>query len=273
MEDQPKTRGHRRWIGAGVAVVVIAVVIFAVAQGSGSSSGSLNAIAKAAEVTQREPGGRAKIHATVIVVGSPERITETGSISFDESGRSSGELTVRSHSTGKEIQMTALADGTKSYVSSPDLESTTEGKKWMEIDYSAALPEGSSTPSAGSPKEGLKILEGVEKAEEVGKEEVDGVLTTHYRGSLPAHEEVFGVKMHVSSQQVDVWIDAQGRVRRIQISITNSIGEAGTTTTTDMTIDYVEFGQVPKIELPKPDEVFDATSRIESQIQSAAEEH
>jgi hypothetical protein len=38
-----------------------------------------------------------------------------------------------------------------------------------------------------------------------------------------------------------------------------------------MSIDFVEFGRVPKIAIPNTDEVFNATSEIESQIQSAAE--
>ena len=67
MGDEPKSAGldgdasggrrTRRWVGAGLAVVVIAIVAFVVAQGGGSGGGPLNAIAKAAEVTQREPGG------------------------------------------------------------------------------------------------------------------------------------------------------------------------------------------------------------------------
>lgn len=48
----PGGRPARRWIGAGLAVVVAAIAAFVVAQGGGSGSGPLNAIAKAAEVTQ-----------------------------------------------------------------------------------------------------------------------------------------------------------------------------------------------------------------------------
>jgi hypothetical protein len=98
------------------------------------------------------------------------------------------------------------------------------------------------------------------------------VPTTHYRGTLPTSEEVFGVKLHVSALHTDVWIDAQDRVRRMQMAVTGTVGEnEEATTTTEMTIDYVEFGRVPKIGLPNPDEVFNATSEFESNFQSAAE--
>jgi hypothetical protein len=40
-----------------------------------------------------------------------------------------------------------------------------------------------------------------------------------------------------------------------------------------MTIDFLDFGPVPKIEVPNPEEVFDATGLVESNFQSAAEAH
>jgi hypothetical protein len=257
-----------------LAVVVIVIVVFAVAQGGGSGGGPLNAIAKAAEVTQREPGGHAVIHATVTSSTTPEGLTETGSMVFDDIGRARGTLTVRGHKTGREGKLLVIADGTTSYVSSDLFESLPEGKKWMELDFSSAgKGVGSSVPADGGPEEGLKILERVQGAEEIGKEDINGVPTTRYSGTLPASEEVFGVKVHVSALHVDVWIDAQDRVRRMHIVVSGAVNEEEGSTTTEMAIDYVDFGRVPKIELPRPDEVFNATSEVESEVQSAAESH
>lgn len=253
--------------------MVIAIVAFVVAQGGGSGGGPLNAIAKAAEVTQREPGGRAEIHSTVTSATTDEGLTESGSMVFDDSGRTRGTITAKGLSTGREIKVLAVTDGTTTYMSSDAFESIPEGKKWMELDFaSAAKGAGFSVPADEGPKEGLKILERVQDAEEIGKEDIDGVPTTHYRGTLPTPEEVFGVKVDYSTLHVDVWIDGQGRVRRMQVDVSGSVNEVeGSTTTTEMTIDYVEFGRVPKIELPPADEVFNATSKYESNLQSAAE--
>jgi hypothetical protein len=268
--------GRRRlrwWVGTGLAVVAIAIVAFAVAQGGGSGGGPLNAIAKAAEVTQREPGGRALIHATISSTTTPEGLTESGSVVFDDSGRTRGTLTVKGHKTGREVKVLSITDGTTTYMSSDEFESIPEGKKWMELDFSSAAKSlGSSAPTDEGPKEGLKILEHVQGSEEIGKEDIDGVPTTHYRGSMPTPKEIFGVKVDYSTLHVDVWIDGQDRVRRIHADVTGSVNEIeGSTTATDMTIDYVEFGRVPKIELPPSDEVFNATSELESNVQSAAE--
>jgi hypothetical protein len=265
----PRRRRGRWWIGAGLAVVVIAIVAIAVASGGGGRP--LNAIAKAAEVTQREPGGHATIDATVESSTTPEGITEKGPMIFDDRGRAEGTFTVKGLSTGREVTITTIADGTKSYTSSPALDSIPEGKKWVEVDASSAASK-TGAPPANGPKEGLKVLEGVEEAEKVGEEDVDGVPTTHYRGTFPHAEEVFGVKVDVSEPEVEVWIDAQERVRRMRVSLKSAVsGVANSATSTDITIDYESFGRVPKIEVPSADEVFNGTSELESKMQSASE--
>jgi len=172
----------------------------------------------------------------------------------------------------REVKALAIGDGTTSYVSSDQFESLPEGKKWLELDLSSAVKGlGSAAAPDAGPEEGLKILERVQGAKEVGKEDIGGVPTTHYRGTMPASEEAFGVKLNVSALHTDVWIDAQDRVRRMQVVVSGTVGEDEESTTTDMTIDYVDFGRVPKIGLPDPDEVFNATNEIESNLQSAAE--
>jgi hypothetical protein len=270
--DAPRRRRGRWWIGAGLAVVIIAIAVIVVASGGGGSSGGpLNAIAKAAEVTQREPGGHATIDATIESPTTPEGISETGPMIFDDRGRAEGTFTVKGLSTGREVTITTIADGTKSYTSSPALDSIPEGKKWVEVDASSAASK-TGAPPANGPKEGLKVLEGVEEAEKIGEEEVDGVPTTHYRGTFPHAEEVFGVKVNVSEPEIEVWIDAQERVRRMQMSLKAAVsGVQDSAATTDITIDYESFGRVPKIEVPPADEVFNGTSELESKLQSASE--
>lgn len=266
-------RGGRKWIGAGLAVVVVAIAVFALAQGGGNGGGPLNAIAKAAEVTQREPGGHAAIEATVTSSTTPEGVTETGSMTFDDTGKTEGTLKVRGRSTGKEVELTTITDGLTSYVSSDALDSLPEGKKWMELDLSSATVkgQGAPAPTEASPREGLKILERVEGAKKIGKEEVDGVPTTHYTGSFPPAEEVFGVKVDSSPPRVDVWIDGQDRVRRMKTAVTTSVNEGEGPVDTEITIDYVDFGRVPKIELPPANEVLNVTGKVESEVQAATE--
>lgn len=255
-----------------MAIAIVALVVFAVAQRGGRGGGPLNAIARAAEVTRRVPGGRAVVKATVSSSESPEGITETGTMVFDDKGRAEGTLEGRGHSTGKEVELRVVADGTKAYVGSDALESIPEGKKWMEIDYSKAVGGAQATsPAEGGPQDGLETLEQVRDAEEVGEEDVEGVPTTHYRGTFSPTEEVFGVKTNFSPPTADVWIDSHGRVRRMQVVVTGSLNQNEPTFRTEEDIVFAEFGPVPKIEVPPQDEVFDATGELESQIRSAGE--
>ncbi len=90
--------------------------------------------------------------------------------------------------------------------------------------------------------------------------------------ALPVSEKkVFGVEVQVSPPQVEVWVHAQSRVRRMTVIIVSSVeGEEGSTTT-DLAMDFLDFGPVSKIELSKQDEIYDATGRVESEFKSAAE--
>jgi hypothetical protein len=267
---RPKKR-WRGWIAVGVAVVVVAAVIVVVAQGGSGGSSPLNAIAKAAEVTQREPGGQATIDAKISVSNSPQELTEEGTMSFDDQGRAKGEFTVKA--AGEEVPITTIIDGTKSFTTSPLVEGKFEGKKWVELDLAKANPElASQSATESSPQEGIKALEGLIGAEEVGKEEIDGEPTTHYRGTIDTAKKVFGVKTHYKEPKIDVWIDGQNRVRRIEFDITGSAGKSSITSTIKMKMDYTEFGRVPKIEPPDPSEVFDETGMVEEAVQSQAGE-
>lgn len=247
------------------------LIVFALEQAGSGRTGPLDAIAEAAEATQREPGGHALVNVTVTASGTPEGITETGSIVFENGGRARGTLVVRGHTTGRRANLQVIADGTTSYTRSDQLGSPPDGRQWAKIDLSSA-DSSSSPPADGGPKEGLKLLEQMDGAEEIGREDIRGVATTRYRGTLPVSgKEVLGVAVQVSPPRVEVWIDARGRVRRVTIVISGSVEGEEEPTTTDMTIDFLDFGPVPKIELPKQDEIYDATGQVESELRSSAE--
>jgi hypothetical protein len=257
-------------VAVGLAVVAVVLVVLALGQVGGGGSGTLDAIAKAAEATQHEPGGRALIHATVTAPGTPEGITENGSMVFENGGRARGTLLIRGHTTGRRARVQVIADGTTSYASSDQVQ-LPEGRKWAKVDLSSA-GSSSSVPAEGGPAEGLKLLEQMDGAKEVGKEDIRGVDTTRYGGTLPISEkEVLGVEVQVRPPQVEVWIDARARVRRMTVVISSSVEGVEGFATTDITVDFLDFGPVSKIELPKQDEIYDATGRVESEFKSSAE--
>jgi hypothetical protein len=111
----------------------------------------------------------------------------------------------------------------------------TGGKDWLEVDLGAdgeALDEYLDL-GGGDPTRLLETLEAAGAFDEVGSERVRGVETTRYRGS-------------VASSSVDVWVGADGLVRRVAVSD----GEG-----TDVELELFDFGADVEIEPPPADEV------------------
>jgi hypothetical protein len=197
MAGGSERRRARRWVGGRPGGGGRCPRLLCPGASGGGGSGPLDAIAKAAESTQREAGGHALIHATVTASDTPEGITESGSIVFENGGRARGTLMIRGLTTGRRAKVQVIVDGTTSYASSDQIP-LPGGRKWAKVDLSSA-DSSSSLPADGGPKEGLKLLEQMDGAEEIGKGVVRGVATTRYRGTLSVSEkEVFGVEVQIS---------------------------------------------------------------------------
>jgi hypothetical protein len=248
--------------------------------GDGGSGGLLNAIAKAAERTRRESGGRAAMHATV---SSPDRsFTMTGQMIFDtETGRSRVVLTMPGPGSSGSVKMQAVIDGTVMYFQLGQLGSLPDGAEWMALDLSSfGLEQDTLLPSNGDAMGELELLEaatgGVRK---LGKENVRGVSTTRYRGRIGVAEQVKqlrekGVEEDLYSYfqekgtplQIEAWIDADGLVRRMRYVKSDPAEDDNGSTTMDMRVDFLEFGDVPEIDVPDSSEVFDGTDLAKSEI-------
>ena len=108
----------------------------------------------------------------------------------------------------------------------------------------------------------------------VGEQTLRGTKTTHLRGrvdlsdkaiaaaapdqqeGLRSAQKAFGV----GGYPVDVWLDGDGRVRRVQYDITSGDGAAKATTT--VKLDLYGFGEAPAIELPAAADVGDAATLL-----------
>jgi hypothetical protein len=242
--------------------------------GDGDSDGPLNAIAKAAERTQRESGGRATMHAIVSSPGRSESFTIMGQTVFDaETDRSRGVLTMPNPDSDGSVKMQVVGDGTIIYMRSSMLGSLPGGREWMALDFSFAQELDGPLPSNGDANRELELLEAATcDVQKLGKEDVHGVPTMRYRGTVGVAENAerlrdagaedlaSEIEKKGKPTQVEVWIDAGGRVRRMRL-IDSQPGEGGEGfRTLDMRIDFFDFGNVPEIEVPEPSEVFDATA-------------
>lgn len=162
-------------------------------------------------------------------------------------------------------------------------------KRWLRADAAEAeklLDQGSTETSEDgsvasmrlifsapetSPDEFLDYLDGVAPdPKRIGEERVRGIETTHYRTQLdleratrrdlerkgwaePNIERVLE-EMDGGSSDIDIWIGADGLIRRI-VSGTEATGEPSMSF--EMTTEFFDFGVEVDIQPPPPGEVMD----------------
>jgi hypothetical protein len=115
---------------------------------------------------------------------------------------------------------------------------------------------GSDAPAAAGERPG----------EEGRHETVDGVETTQYTTVLDPAKIPNGAKVqrlaNAKYEPVHVWIDGEGRVRRIRTAFT-ALGSAN-----EMTMTFSDFGKVVDVSLPPAAETYDATGQAASTLQN-----
>jgi hypothetical protein len=140
-----------------------------------------------------------------------------------------------------------------------------QGKHWIKIDPSnlGASPDAGSTTFGGDAGSTIGALRGVDDVTRVGTEEVAGVPTTHYRGTvdlakvlakLPARMQdelrknpAFGT----GAWKIDAWVDADGTLRKMAFDVE----------TAQMRVSEVlelrDFGAPVDLSAPPADDVID----------------
>jgi hypothetical protein len=240
-----KRRPALIWVGGGL-VIAVAIVVFLATRGGGGG-GPLNAIAEAAEVTQKEPGGHIVVHANVAVPGHSESLAMSGRMVFNVDGATSGVMTVPNPKGGKPIVMRMIGTGESLYLGSHLF----GNDKWLGFGLNGS---GSSAPVPAQTDAGqqLEALVDATGAEKVGTAKVRGVETTKYRGSLKGGDPI------------EVWIDGQERIRRTRLLITEDKAGEGRATKSAITMDYYDFGPVPEVKPPDPSEVISAEELVKA---------
>lgn len=251
-DGRAERRFPLRGLAIGLIVLLAAAGVFVWQQGGGGG-GPLNAVAKAAEVTEHEPGGHAAVH--TIISRDGKTIDMTGTMVFDETGNVSGVFSFPDPKSGRRLKMQMVGDDGAMYMSSGLFGSLPGGASWMKFDFSSGEASGAPISSTGDVTQGLKLLNAVNDVEKLGSDEVRGVPTTRYRGTSGPSDK----PLHI-----EAWIDGDGRVVQTRLVNSPSGHGEGASPRIDMRIDYFDFGPVPPVKVPDPGEVFDATALGES---------
>jgi hypothetical protein len=158
------------------------------------------------------------------------------------------------------------------------------GKSWVKVDLATAGQSigvdasGLSQSQAGDPSQTLDYLRGAsDNITRVGTEDVRGTQTTHYRAVVDLNKAAAqsptardAIKSTVkllgsSTQPVDVWVDTDGRVRRMKYTVDLSKSKvptsaAGVPGSVAFTLELFDFGVPVQAQLPPPDQVVDLST-------------
>jgi hypothetical protein len=162
---------------------------------------------------------------------------------------------------------TFILAGTSMYMRIPLLRQTYPTlKPWVKIDLRRAARSGGLDSflqfgAGGDPASVLAYLKGVGKLHDEGSEDVRGVSTTHYRGTIDVKKLKGGAELRrlTASDQipVDVWVDDDGYVRREKWKEKVNFGNRKTDI--GVKLELFDFGAPVQAQAPAASDVTDLT--------------
>ena len=276
----------------GTFALLVAVVLGAIGlAGCGSEEiaeelSPQAAVAQAATKTADAGSARVSFTGTMSgVSGGPFTFTGEGEFSGQQ-GRMTFDMSDFDAATGGAFggELEMLIDRLLIYMKFPPqiASQIPGGKEWIRIDLAAAgeelgidfqeLMQFQQT----DPTQTLQYLRGAsDDFEQVGSEEVRGVETTHYRGTVDlrkALEQLPGDSRDAfervlelvgdTTMPFEVWIDDDGLARRMKYEQPLPAGQGGEETTMVLTMDMYDFGVEVDVKPPPDDEVIDLQELI-----------
>lgn len=182
--------------------------------------------------------------------------------------------------SGGGVSMEEILDGSTLYLRSSALQQvpgmTTD---WISMDLDHIAPGLQGLASVGTgqsdPTSAFGYLRGVKDAHVVGTEEIHGVETTHYSGTLDLADATrhLPAKLRAAYRSAlrqlqgtisgltipfDVWIDGDGRLRRMSYRIDSSGSTTGAFSM-QATIDVTAYADHITVHVPPASDVTDAT--------------
>jgi hypothetical protein len=238
---------HRRLV-AFIALAIVAAVVAAVlaTRSAGVSAATPLKSAAARSEAQRSVA----FTATTTVMAGAQALTVE---------RLAGQTDFHAHVGQFSVEVDAGATGTVryfgmvAYVQYPALD-LSGGGQWVQLNATdmASGPAAAAALGGGDPTRSLRLLEGVVgRPTVVGSESVDGTATTHYRALLDV-DAATGSR-GLPRLTADVWLDAAGRVRRLDYQIDSTLRGAPTVNVESLRL--TSFGAAVGVVAPPSDQV------------------
>jgi predicted transcriptional regulator len=249
------------------------------------------AVVQAAEKTADAGSSRASFEITMTGLG-PEPFTMTGEGIFDSSerkGRMTMDLSALAEGSGQELgEAEMIFDEFVVYMKFPFLqELQPQLKPWLKFDIRELGKEQGfdlgqlSQLNQNDPSQALQYLRAASNdVKEVGKEDVRGVETTHYRMTIDLKKVVDQApedqreQLRASIDQIvelsgiqmvptEVWVDEDGLARRMKLTYEGMRFAPGQQGDMTMTMELYDFGVEVDVEPPPESEVTDIQELIQ----------
>lgn len=275
-----------------IAIAAVGLFLVLGTACGGTSPGESNPLAVillAADKTQEV--GTARASMDMEMDGPSGAVVATGEGLFDIAAKR-GEMTMEMEmpdapaGTPDLGTIESVYDGTVVYMKMPAATALPDGKPWirfdfqtvgesMGLDFGALMQAGTSDPT-----QSLQYLRGASgEVETIGEEEVRGETAIHYRATIvfdkiveqaPAEQrdrlrptiEVMKEWVGSAGVPVDVWIDDEGRMVRLDQRFEYAAGPAAGTSMA-MTLEMYDFGVEVDVEVPPASQVTDLQELME----------
>jgi hypothetical protein len=232
---------------------------------TGGTSGQ-NPIAQAASNTSR--AGSVKLDLELAGAG----VKGGGRGVFDTGPSGSGRLSLSVEGTGGSTAVDTIVDGAILYIRSPVFQQALPaGKEWVRVDLAQLAKQngvnlGSLVDSNPTPNGALAYLQGsTGTVQDLGKEKVKGVETTHYRATIDLEQAAARAKgstrqsirrvidvARVKKLPVNVWVGEDGYVRKVIYT-----QHSGRNQSAKITMELYDFGAPVTITPPPAAVVID----------------
>ncbi|MET9440167.1 DUF1396 domain-containing protein [Streptomyces sp. NPDC006610] len=264
-------RGRGGAAGAGLAALLLAGAVGCGAEQSPEMTPAA-AVAKAAENSEDitslsfrmtgEIPGEGRVEGEAAMSMKPQAMSMTMSVPDDPELQG-------------DVEMRMV--GGQVYIGGEAMAEQMDGKSWMKFDASqmggAGAGLGADTGGFGpdkNPAAETGFLTGSDDLEKVGSEKVDGVQTTHYKGTLTLDQMRESLKgedkktremreksleqyedMGVDELAMDMWIDGEDHTKQVRMRADADKGPL------DMTITFLDFNQPVTVKAPPADDTVD----------------
>lgn len=242
------------------------------------------ALRSAPDLATEAGSARFEMSFTFDVPEAPMELLATGAYSGDQMSMEmdlGSMLSALAAGTDEEVPagfdepMQVVLDGDTVYVRMPMLDLLTGTSGWLSAtpeDLGQTSGAFGITGTATSPTQLLETLRGVaDDVEEVGRDEVRGVDTTHYRATIdfdavldaiPAEQRA---EMEAQLDQLDgagvgtvpldVWIGDDGLPRRMEMAFDDLGASLGVPGSATMAMELFDYGEAVEIDVPPASEV------------------